>query len=55
MRDIFIKSFYDIRSEDAAAASTFDLVIDIGKVPPDLAVTWLVEAVKGLRERKTDN
>jgi len=53
MRDAFVKSFYDIRWEDAAAASAFDLVIDTGKVPPDLAVTWLVEALKALKERKT--
>ena len=55
MRDTFVKSFYDLRWEDAAAASAFDLVIDTGKVPRDLAVTWLVEAVKGLKERKTDD
>lgn len=55
MRDTFVKSFYDIRWEDAAAASAFDLVIDTGKVPPDLAVTWLVEAVRSLKERKTDD
>lgn len=55
MRDAFVKSFYDIRWEDAAAARTFDLVIDTGKVPPDLAVAWLVEAVKVLKERKVDD
>ncbi len=53
MREAFVKSFYDIRWEDAAAASAFDLVIDTGKVPPDLAITWLVEALKVLKERKT--
>jgi cytidylate kinase len=53
MRDTFVKSFYDIRWEDAAAASAFDLVIDTAKVSPDLAVSWLVEALNGLRERKT--
>jgi cytidylate kinase len=53
MRDAFVKSFYDIRWEDAAAASAFDLVIDTGKVPPDLAITWLVEALKVLKQRKT--
>jgi len=52
MRDAFVKSFYDIRWEDAAAARTFDLVIDTGKVPPDLAVTWMVEALKVLKERE---
>ena len=53
MREAFVKSFYDIRWEDAAAASAFDLVIDTGKVPPDLAVTWLVEALKVLKQRET--
>lgn len=53
MREAFVKSFYDIRWEDAAAASAFDLVIDTGKVPPDLAVTWLVEALKVLKQKET--
>jgi cytidylate kinase len=53
MREAFVKSFYDIRWENAAAASAFDLVIDTGKVPPDLAITWLVEALKVLKQRKT--
>ena len=55
MRDTFVKSFYDIRWEDAATASAFDLVIDTGKVPPDLAVTWLVEALNVLKKRKADD
>lgn len=55
MRDAFVKSFYDIRWEDAAAATAFDLVIDTSKVPPDLAVTWLVEALKVLKERKEED
>jgi cytidylate kinase len=55
MRDTFVKSFYDIRWEDAATASAFDLVIDTGKVPPDLAATWLIEALKALKERKADD
>ena len=55
MRDAFIKSFYNIRWEDAAAASAFDLVIDTGKLPPDLAVTWLIEALNVLKERKADD
>jgi cytidylate kinase len=53
MRDAFVKFFYDIRWEDAAAASAFDLVIDTGEVPPNLTVTWLVEALKVLKQRKT--
>ena len=55
MRDTFVKSFYNIRWEDAAAASAFDLVIDTGKLSPDLAVIWLVEAFKILNERKADD
>lgn len=55
MRDAFVKSFYNIRWEDAAAASAFDLVIDTGKLPPDLAVTWLIEALNVLKERKADD
>jgi cytidylate kinase len=43
MRDAFVKSFYDIRWEDTS------------KVPPDLAVTWLVEALKVLKERKEED
>jgi cytidylate kinase len=54
-RNAFVKSFYNIRWEDAAAASAFDLVIDTGKLPPDLAVTWLVEAVNALKEAKEDD
>jgi cytidylate kinase len=30
------------------AIHAFDLVINTNKIPPDLAVTWLVDAVKGL-------
>jgi len=53
VRNAFVKSFYEIPREDAPA-SAFDLVIDTGKVPPDLAVTWLTQALKGLKERKAD-
>ncbi|NUN01876.1 MAG: hypothetical protein HUU41_12235 [Bryobacteraceae bacterium] len=35
-------------------ATAFDVVIGTGKVSPDLAVTWLVEIVKALNERRAD-
>jgi len=49
-RDAFVESFYNIRWKDAAP-SAFDVVINTGKVLPDLAVSWLVEAVNALEER----
>jgi cytidylate kinase len=51
-RTAFVESFYKARWDDASA---FDLVIDTGKVPPDLAATWLVEAAKALSERTVDD
>ena len=50
-RDVFVESFYNIQWKDAAP-SAFDLVINTGKVLPDLAVSWLVEAVNALKERE---
>lgn len=55
VREAFIKSFYDVWWDAAAASSAFDLVIDTGKVHPDLAVSWLIEALKVLKERKADD
>lgn len=52
-RDAFVESFYNIRWVDAAP-NAFDLVIDTGKVPPDMATAWVVEALRGLKERKKD-
>lgn len=49
VRAAFIESFYGVRWDTATA---FDVVIDTGKVSPDLAATWLVEIVKALNERK---
>jgi cytidylate kinase len=49
VRAVFIESFYGVRWD---AANAFDLVINTGKVPPELAVTWLVETVKALNQRK---
>jgi cytidylate kinase len=52
-RDLFVKTFYDISWYDATAASAFDLVINTGKVPPDVAFTWIIQAVRGLEETKS--
>ena len=49
VRVAFIESFYRVRWDESKA---FDLVIDTGKVPPDLAARWLFEAVQALKERK---
>jgi cytidylate kinase len=49
VRAAFIESFYDVRWNDATA---FDMVIDTGKVSPELAVTELVEIVRALDGRK---
>jgi len=53
-RDVFVKTFYDISWYDATAASAFDLVINTGKVPPDVAVTWIIQAYTELKEKKPD-
>jgi cytidylate kinase len=45
VRATFIESYYGVHWDTASA---FDLVIDTGKVAPDLAVTWLADAVKAL-------
>lgn len=50
IRATFIESYYNVRWDFSGA---FDLVIDTSKVPPDLAATWLVDAVKALQERDT--
>jgi len=51
LRAHFIESFYKVRWD---TAKNFDLVIDTGKVPPELAITWLVETVKALNGRQGD-
>jgi cytidylate kinase len=48
VRTAFIESVYGARWDDARA---FDLVIDTGKVAPELAGAWLVEAARGLQAR----
>jgi cytidylate kinase len=47
-RAIFVESWYGVRWD---AASDFDVVIDTGKVPPDLGVTWLIETINDLKQR----
>ena len=41
----FVESFPGARWDDATG---FDLVLNTGKLPTDLATAWLVEAVRGL-------
>jgi cytidylate kinase len=50
MRAAFIETFYGARWD---SASMFDLVIDTGKVAPDLAADWLVAAMKALPDKLT--
>jgi len=45
----FVEFTYGVRWDDAGA---FDLVIDTGKIAPDLAAHWLSEAVRGLEGRQ---
>lgn len=49
VRIAFVESWYGVRWDSANA---FDVVIDTGKVSPDLAVAWLVEAVNDLKKRQ---
>ncbi len=46
----FIKSFFKIQWVAAPPASAFDLVIDTGKVPPGMAIRWLIEAHEALKQ-----
>ncbi len=48
VRQAFIQSWYGLRWD---AALSFDLVIDTGKVPRDMAVDWLVSLHDNLEER----
>jgi cytidylate kinase len=49
LRASFVRSWYGVRVNDA---NLFDLVIDTGKVPLDMAVNWLVESARLLEERR---
>ena len=49
VRVAFVESSYSVRWD---AARAFDLVIDTGKVPPDAATTWLIDASNILKAKK---
>jgi cytidylate kinase len=53
-REDFIKSFFDVRWQEMEAGA-FDLVIDTGKIPTDLAARWLVEALTILKESEVQD
>lgn len=44
-RAAFIEAFYGVRWDDATA---FDLVLNTGKVAPEMAVNWIVQTVRAL-------
>jgi len=46
VRATFIESYYGVQWD---VASAFDVVIDTGKVAPDLAVTWLADAARPMQ------
>ena len=48
LRAAFVESWYGVKLDKAGL---FDLVIDTGKVSPDMAAAWLVEALNALKER----
>jgi len=52
-RNAFVESFYNVRLKDAAPRA-FDLAVNTGKVPPETAIAWLVEAHKALKKREKD-
>jgi cytidylate kinase len=46
IRTAFIESFYNVRWDSSEA---FDVVVDTGRIDPDMAATWLVEAINALK------
>jgi cytidylate kinase len=50
VRATFVRSWYGV---SAYETSSFDLVIDTGKVPSDMAVGWLVEMARLLETGRT--
>jgi cytidylate kinase len=48
VRDHFIRSFYEVRWDEADA---FDLIVDTGKIKVEMAVAWIVQAAQALDER----
>ncbi|HOU15759.1 MAG TPA: cytidylate kinase-like family protein [Anaerolineae bacterium] len=51
VRATFVKSFYNIQWD---ACTTFDLLIDTSKIPPDMAINWLVDAARALETKGHD-
>ena len=49
VRSTFVKSFYGVQWD---APNAFDLLIDTGKISPELAIRWLVEAIRELEKRE---
>lgn len=49
VRTEFVREWYGAKVDDT---SLFDLVIDTSKIPPDVAVRWVVEAAQLLENRK---
>jgi cytidylate kinase len=47
-RRSFVQEFYGVHWD---AIQAFDLVINIGKVPPNLAMTWVIDAANALALR----
>ena len=45
VRRSFVEEFYGVPWD---AIQAFDLVINTGKIPPDLAMTWVIDAAKRL-------
>jgi hypothetical protein len=52
LRTAFVESTYHVRWSDCSA---FDLVVDTGKVHPEIAVDWVVEAIDSLEEGERGN
>jgi cytidylate kinase len=50
VRATFIETFYGVRGD---STGLFDIVIDTGKVAPDLAADWLIAAMRALPDKLT--
>ncbi len=48
MQRAFIQAFYDIRWD---ATNAFNLVLDTGSIPPDMAADWIVQVTRTLERR----
>ena len=48
IRTAYLETFYGVHWD---STGLFDIVIDTGKVAPDLAADWLIEAMKALPDR----